>query len=146
MVQKESLANAVWYQQEPAYRKEKTPDALLEELKKVKTPPDFYSGQTRSIEAIKARLAEPNQEIHFAGIETKLIDGLTHYANALVDLDGPASAKFPDKEEFALVSLIRSPNAGGEDWKVRSITYPYKPASLGLQAEHKDDDGHGHSH
>ena len=142
-LKKDSLATAAWYMQSVAYRKDKAPDAVLEEMRQVKTPPNYFDSQTKDILNIKARLQEPNQEIHFARIESQLTDGLTQYANALVDLDGPANAKYP-AEEFALLELVKDPNAGRDDWKVRAIRYPYKPASLEVQPEHKDDDGHGH--
>lgn len=141
------LATAVWYTQAPDFRKTKTPDEVVEELKKAKNPTNqsVFDEQTDEIQAIKRRLAAPQQEIHFRRIETKLVDGLTHYANALVDVDGPATAEFPEAEQFALVQLIKPPGGGSGDWRIREINYPYKPATAGLHKEQKDD-GHGHSH
>ena len=141
------IADAIWYLQPPDYRKDRTPDQLVEELKKAKSPStgDTYGTLTAEIRAIKDRIKEPNQEIHYSRLETKLADGLTSYANALVDLDGPATKDFPDTEQFALIEMVKGPNAGRNDWKVRSIKFPYKPASMALMTEKKDD-GHGHSH
>ena len=137
---------AVWYMQPADYRKDKTPEALVAELMKQKSPgsPNVFASETAGIRAIKDRLKGPNEEIHFSKIETKLTDGLTQYANALLALDGPGSLDHPEKEEFVLLGLIKTPGSGRMDWRIRDIKYPYKPASVELQAEHKKDDGHGH--
>ena len=149
VIKSEPIDMAVWYMQTPEYRKERTPAQVVEEMTASKNPgPEggtVFTAQTIQLRAIKQRLAQPNQSIHFVTIENKLVDGLTHYANALVDLDGPATPDFPDKEQFALIELMKAPGAGPGDWRVREIRYPYTPASAGVQAEHKDD-GHGHSH
>ncbi len=146
VLKNESIALAAWYRQAPDVRKERTPEMLIEELRKAPKNPssgDLYATETAEISAIKQRLKAPNQEIHFSKIETKLVDGLTQYANALIDLDGPATAEYPDKEQFALLDMMKTPGSGPNDWRIRSIRYPYKPASSGLQTEKKDD-GHGH--
>ena len=132
---------AIWYRQNPDYRHDKQPATVVEDLKKAKDPskPDVYAAEAQPILSIKEKLQGPKQEIHFSKIESKLVDGVTYYANALVDIDGP------DGEQFALLEMSKAPNGGMGDWKIREIRYPYKPASLGVQAEKKaDDDGHGH--
>jgi len=147
VLKSEPLPLAAWYLQPPDYRKDKSPDEVVDEMKKTKNPstPDAFGSQTKEIQAIKERLKEANQEIHFSKIESKLVDGLTQYANALVDLDGPGTKANPEKEQFALIDMIKTPGGGRLDWRIRSIRYPYEPATAGVQAERKDD-GHGHSH
>lgn len=144
-----TVAEALWYKQTADYRKEKAPDDVVADMRKQKNSPtgqNVFEAETAEIVAIKQRLAGPNQAIHFGRIETKLVDGLTHYANALLDLDGPADKDRP-AEEFALIELIKRPGDGSGDWQVRSVRYPYKPASSEVQKEAKaSDDGHGHSH
>jgi len=145
VLKSEPLPLAVWYLQSPDYRKDKSPEDVVAEMKTQKNPstPNVFATQTVEIQAIKERLKEPNQEIRFSKIETKLVDGLTHYANALIDLDGPGTKGNPEKEQFALIDMIKTPGGGRKDWRIRTVKYPYIPASAGLQAERKDD-GHGH--
>ena len=143
ILKSQPLATALWYKQSTAYRKEKTPDQLIEELKGTKSPggADQFSEESGPVLAIKEVLKKPNTEIHFSAIESNLVDGLTHYANALIDIDTP------DGEKFALLQLIKDPGSGFSDWRVREINFPYKPASTGVLQEKKEgDDGHGHSH
>lgn len=138
-LQNEPIASAVYFKQPPSYRKEKTPAQLEEELKKSKSPAnnDVYATETAAIRSIKEELKKPNAGIHFSKIESKLIDGATQYANALVDIDAP------DGEQFALLELMKEPGAGWGEWRIREIRFPYKPASSGVRQEKKDD-GHGH--
>ena len=141
----QNVATAAWYLQSPEYRKERTPEVVVEEMKKQKNPSsgDVFASSTAEIRAILDRLKGPNQEIHYGGIETKLVDGLTQYANVLVELDGPTTPEHPETEQFALLQIIKVPGGGSLDWKVREIKFPYKPASAALMTEKKDD-GHGH--
>ena len=149
VLKNEPLAVAVWYQQPLAYRKAKKPDELLEELQKAKSAapgkPDPYTERTASIRRLKERLKGQGEEIHFSKVESKYADGLTQYINALVEVDGPGSAQFPEKEEFALLELVKGMNGSG-DWMVKEVRYPYKPASAVAAPVHADDDGHGHPH
>ena len=135
---------ALWYQQSPDYRNAKKPDEMMVELKKAKGPGggDIFAEKTASIRKLKERLAGKGEEIHYSKVESKYADGLTHYINALVDLDGPGSAEFPEKEEFALLELIKLPG-GPNDWMVKEVKYPYKPASVAATPITSKDDGHG---
>jgi hypothetical protein len=146
VIKSQPVDTSLWYEQNPEYRKTKTTDQIAEEIKQVKTPatPDFYKDKTASVSMIKERLKGPNEAIHFARIESKAVDGLTIYANALIELDGPGTDEFP-KEQFALVEMTKNPGAGPNDWIVKDIRFPYKPASAVAVVEKKDD-GHGHGH
>jgi hypothetical protein len=68
---------------------------------------------------------------------------LTTYANALIELDGPGSTEFPEKEQFALFLLVKG--GDGDDWVVKEVKFPYTPASVAAIVEKKEDDGHGHA-
>ena len=95
---------------------------------------------------IKERLKGPGEEIHFSKIESKAVDGLTIYANALIELDGPVGPRSLLQEEFALVEMMKGPGGRAErvGW-VKEIRFPYKPASAVAVIEKKGhDDGHGH--
>ena len=62
-----------------------------------------------------------------------------------MDIDGPASKDYPDKEQFALLVMRGRTVKGRLRWNVDSVVYPYKPASY-VAVPHPVDDGHGHSH
>jgi hypothetical protein len=144
----QSMSMPVWYTQNTAYRKTKSPDEVVAELKKSKTPaaPDPYSEKTIALQQIKDRLKGEGETIRFSKIETKAVDGLSVYANVLLELDGPGSKEFPEKEQFALLQLFKAPDGGPDDWVVQDLKFPYTPASVLARIEKKTDDGHGHSH
>lgn len=133
---------AVWYKQSPEFREEKTVEQAEAELKKTKNPtiPDVYAQETGPIVAIQELLKQPKSEIHYSAIESSLVDGLTHYANALIDIDTP------EGEKFALLELVKTPTGKFGDWRIREIIYPYRKASAQAQSDKKPDDGHGHDH
>jgi len=146
VIKSQPVNQSLWYKQPPDFRKTKKPDEIAEEVKNARNPmsPDNYGEQTASVVKIKERLKGPGESIRFARIESKAVDGLTVYANALLELDGPGTADTP-KEEFALIEMIKAPGAGPNDWIVKEVRFPYKPASAGAVVEKKGhDDGHGH--
>ena len=136
---------ALWYEQTLEYRKTKNPDELVEEMKKARNPgaPDAYVEKSRPIQQIKDRLKGQGEQVHLARIESKAVDGLTTYANALIEFDGPGTKDFP-KEQFALLELVRGGDVGRLDWTVKDVKFPYTPASSIVKVEKKVDDGHGH--
>ncbi len=141
VLKSQSVNSALWYQQPSDYRKTKKPDEIAEELKRSMSAgsPQMFGERVAPLNQIKERLAGKGEEIHFARIESKVLDGLTIYANALLEFDGPNS------EEFALVEMTKPPGGGPNDWMVKDVRYPYKPASA-VATVVKADDGHGHSH
>jgi len=148
VIKDEPVSVALFYSQPPLYRKEKTPDDMIEEMKKARSPaaPDAYEEKAAPIVLMKKRLAGNGEAIRYDSIETRLIDGLTTYANALLILEGPGSAEFPEKEQHALISMVKGSDGGKLDWVVSDVKFPYKPKSAPLTVQKKDDDGHGHGH
>ena len=146
VIKNKPMSEALWFEQQPAFRITKTPDEIADDLKKSKSKmsPDPYGEKTADIQKMKDRLKGQGESIKFSKIETKVIDGLSIYANALIELDGPGSKDFPEKEQFALVQLFRGPDGGRNDWIVQSVKFPYTPASTVAEVEKKGDDGHGH--
>ncbi len=134
------IAMAFWYQQSPGYRAEKSPDAIFDEMKKQTgaAQQQQFSEKMGSIQAVKARLANQGETIKFSKIESKAADGLTQYSNALVEFDGPS------KPAFGLIEMVKVRGESGSEWVVKSLRYPYKPASAAVELPHSDDDGHGH--
>ena len=144
VLKNEPVSMALWYQQPPAYRNEKkNPDELVEELKKSKSQMggDAYSTAAKPIQDIKERLdGGKGGDMVYDQIETKAIDGLTTYANALIKLDLKPAPGHAETEQYALFRLTK----GQDDWVVKEVVFPYKPQSTVATVEHKADDGHGH--
>ena len=85
--------------------------------------------------------------IRYDGIETKAIDGLTTYANALLELDGPGSKEFPEKEEFALVELVKKPGSPAPSTgRSRRSATPTSRRPRPSRSRSRLNDGHGHGH
>ncbi len=146
VIKDQPVSVGLWYQQNPEYRKVKGPEDVVEELKKAKSPAqdDPYGSRAAPYVQIKNRLKVSGQEIHFSKLEAKVIDGLTIYANVLVEVDGPASKEYPTKE-YGLILMIKGPGAGKNDWVVKDLRYPYTPETSKVEVEHHgSDDGHGH--
>jgi hypothetical protein len=146
VIKDEPVSVALWFQQSPAYRKEKSPDDLVDELKKTKNPsaPNPYDENSQPILKIQERIAGGKGELHYSQIESKYVDGLTLYANALLEVHGPATKDSPE-EEYALVQMMKASDGGRRDWVVKAVMFPYTPKSMVAAAERKhDDDGHGH--
>jgi Domain of unknown function (DUF4190) len=144
LIRDEPVSMSLWYQQSLAYRNEKSPDAMVEEMKKQRSQMggDAYQTAAKPILGIKERLDGGNGgDIAYDGIESKAIDGLTIYANALVKLDlKKKTGDDPDLVKYALLQMVKTV----DEWKVREVLYPYTPRSAIAAAKHKDDDGHGH--
>jgi hypothetical protein len=145
IIKTQPVSVTLWHQQALGYRKEKTPDAMVEEMKKSKGPGgsgDMYQTASQPILAIKERLdGGKGGEITYDQIETKVVDGLTVYANALVKLDLKATKEHPETEQYALFRMVK----GDDDWTIKEVLYPYTPKSAVVAVEKKhDDDGHGH--
>ncbi len=66
-------------------------------------------------------------------------------ATALLEVDGPPTPDFPDKEEFALMVMRGRSMNGRFRWVVESLIYPYKPDTY-VAPQKPVDDGHGHAH
>ncbi len=137
-----SVGEAVWYKQAPEYREEKDAVESEKELRETKNPttPDMYAQETGPIVAIKNILKDPKADIHYVKVETLLVDGLTQYANALLDIDTPQG------EQAALLELTKGPNGKFGDWRIREIRFPYRKESAMAMPDKKPDDGHGHDH
>ncbi len=137
----------LWYEQPIEYRRspENTPEKAAEAVKKQRSPmmSDVYTAKTAGFNQIRQRLKSEKQELRYTRVEKKYIDGLTVYANVLIEVDGPATPDYPSKT-YALIQMTKEPGAGPNEWVVQDFKYPYTPQSAAIAVEHKSDDGHGH--
>jgi hypothetical protein len=144
VIKDKPISESLWYQQPLAYRKDRTPDELVDELKKGKAQMgiDPYTAAAKPIQEMKERLdGGKGGDLVYESIESKALDGLTTYANALVKLEiVKPTADHPETEVYALFKMVK----GSDEWMVREVTFPYTPKSSTVSVEKKVDDGHGH--
>jgi len=95
---------------------------------------------------IKERLDDgPGQDVHFVKLEASGVNQMDTYAYALLELHGPPTKKFPEKEAYALLALRGQKHKGKMGWWIESARFPYEP-STHVHQEKPVDDGHGHAH
>jgi hypothetical protein len=146
ILKNEPMENGLWYRRPPDGRKGKTPAQLLGELKAAAKDPQMVKMETGVFEQIKDRLAgAPGEDIHFERIETHGYEGLDEYAAILLELHGPGSKHYPDKQQYALLVVKARPAKGKYDWWVSELRFPYQPSTY-KPAPKQVDDGHGHGH
>jgi hypothetical protein len=140
-----SVEDALFYTIPPQGRENRKPAELYKELKSHADPRGLET-QYATIEKIKRRLdAAPGEEVHFDKLEAHGLDGLTLYATALLELHGPGSKEFPEKEQHAML-LLKGMNTGKKtEWWIEDAKFPYEPASS-VHQQKPVDDGHGHNH
>src|SRR6185437_14991511 len=100
-----TIAEAVFYQLPPFQREDRKPDEIYKELQGQPGPSSLESRYGPTLK-IKERLSsDPGEDIHFVKIETTGAEDLATYAAALIELHGPGTKKFPEKEQFAMLLL-----------------------------------------
>jgi len=139
------IEEAIFYSLAPASREGKKPSELYAEVKK-QNEPGGMEMRYGSLQKLKQRLTSgAGQDIHFERIESSGYEGIRPYAAALVEVHGPATKDFPEKEQFALLLMKAMTDKGKSQWWVDETRFPYTPASFVPTAK-APDDGHGHSH
>lgn len=144
VLKEQPVSMSLYYQQSAEYRKANSPDEMVDQMKKNRSQlgGDAYQQAAKPVLDIKERLdGGKGGDLVFDQIESKAIDGLTVYANALARLDLKGSKEHPEKEAFALIRMVKA----SDEWLVKEITFPYTPRSVVAAAEQKGDE-HGHAH
>lgn len=139
----EPVARTLWLYQPPGYRATKSPDEIVDEMKKsAKGVPggDPYQTQSAPIQRIKDALAAKG-DVHYEKVEAVAVRGLTSYANTLVAVHTPTAKG--ETQEFALIRIRKDPNFPAGEWMIEEMTFPYKPDSY-VEKPEAVDDGHGH--
>jgi hypothetical protein len=146
-VKKDTIEQLMWLGQAPARRASTTPEAMAEELRKNPEGEQKFEMQFAGVRGLKQAASAPGSEVHFEGIETHGLDGLTPYAGAVFDVHVP-NAPTPEQKEnsaFVLMKAAQNPKTTRYEWYVESVQYPYKRASYTTPTKPVDD-GHGHGH
>lgn len=144
VLKKESLSQCLWYKLRPDERATIPIAEAADHFQKRMADPMVFEQFSGSLKDLKARIeSSPNQQVRFVEIEDHGVRGLNSFAQALVKVEGPATEQFPNKEEYALLSLAGVSKNGGIDWMVEQVVYPYTPGSKENLVEAVDD-GHGH--
>lgn len=146
VLKSEKLENALWYTAAPAMRDGKSPDEYYKMLKSQPPEKNVLQLQGGAVLTIKQEIQDhPGTEIHFSGIETHGVDGISPYAAAIIEVHTPPEKGEPEKEQSALLLLKQVVYKGKPEWWIDESKYPYQPASYVIQAKPVDD-GHGHAH
>jgi len=120
--------------------KDKTPAKLVQELEKSKTDPrgrlEQQMGPQSQLLALRERLTTTkDQHVHFVRLEAVGEEEghgteLQVFGLALLEVDGPASKKFPDERQYALAILKARPKGRQYEWWVESVRFPYQPRTF----------------
>jgi hypothetical protein len=142
---KGTFEDAIWYGQPPLYRSQKTPQEVVQELKKSRPGGGgMFELEQASVVTLRQRLGE-GAEIHFSEIEQRGKEGMNVFAAALFELHSKGSKPLPEGEQYAMVLLKGMPHNRRYEWWVDQVAYPYKPDSYKPEVKPVDD-GHGHGH
>ena len=132
-VQSGSLASVMFLQAEPVFRKDKTPDENLAELKKSGDKPGLFDMETRDSRAMVDRIkSTPGQKVSLVKIMSSQPDGLNAYAEALLMFQGPKTQEFPAESQYAVISLRGYPEGRLYVWKVGTVKFPATPPPEGF--------------
>ncbi len=101
--------------------------------------------QIGTLKNLKTRLDHSGQEIRFTRIENQDGEGIVAVATALLEVDGPPTKAFPEREQFALLTLKSDTRKSKYVWWVDEVRFPYEPRSY-VPTPKPVDDGHGHGH
>jgi len=140
----------------PNQRIGKTTEKLQEEYEALmsndKNRMQYQMGPMKDLLTLRKRLSGSlNQEVHFVKIEqVGEEEGLAApvvviYALARLQVDGPATAEFPETRQYALALIQGSPRGRQYDWWVETVRFPYVPDTFVAPGKPADD-GHGHPH
>jgi len=139
------LADAYWYTKVPERRKDKAPADLFKETQTRVRDPFGLEMQIGTLKNLKTRLDHSGQEIRFTRIENQGGEGIVAVATALLEVDGPPTKAFPEREQFALLTLKSDTRRSKYEWWVDEVRFPYEPRSY-VPTPKPVDDGHGHGH
>ncbi len=145
-LQEKSLAEAFWYKVPPESRKTMSPEQVLKELQASSRDPMEMEMRIAAIRNLKERLgAAPGEKVVAERVEAIGTEGLAPVAAILLTVTGPGSAKYPEKEQHALLEIKADPTTGKYKWWVEDLTFPYTPGNYVAKFKPADD-GHGHDH
>jgi hypothetical protein len=135
--------DALWYGQNPLYRKQKTPTEVATELKKSRPGGGgMFDLEQAPLTRLRQRIGE-GAEIHFAEVEKRGPEDMNVYAAVLFELHAKGSQPLPEGEQFAMVLMKGMKQGRHYEWWVDQVAYPYIPDSYKPAAKPVDD-GHGH--
>jgi hypothetical protein len=139
------LEDVYWYTKVPERRKDKAPTDLFKETQTRTHDPFGLETQIGALKDLKTRLDHSGQEARFTRIEEQGGEGVIAFATALLEVDGPPTKAFPEREQFALLTLKSDTRKSKYEWWVDEVRFPYKPRSY-VPTPKPVDDRHGHGH
>jgi hypothetical protein len=144
VLQSGTMADIAWHRFDPATRKGKDPEGLLNEMVRNSSDPTTIDAYLGGLRAIQTRLSRPGQRVRFVEIEASGYERLSPYAFALFEINGPGEDG-QEKREHVMIELKSNPDTPGLNWYITEAIYPYTRKSHALKAAPVDD-GHGHGH
>ena len=153
ILQSNSLAELLWYNQHPDGRKDQTGEQIVKSIETAK-PKDKMIIDTKygSLLALNKRLkASKDEHVEFVALESVGEDDsrgteLPVFALAVYEVSGPGNKDFPEKRQYALAILKGKLKNKQYEWWVDEVRFPYTPKSFVPAAKGPPDDGHGHAH
>jgi len=150
-----SMGEVLMYTSHPDSVKDKTSAQLLKEFEA------SQSNERRKLEQSMGPLAQlfglrkrltgsKDQHVDFVRLES-LGEEEGHglevqiFALALLQVNGPGSREFPEKQQFALAVLKARPKGRQYEWWTESVRFPYEPKTFVAPAKPAGD-GHDHAH
>jgi hypothetical protein len=145
VLNKGTLEDAIWYGQNPLYRKSKTPQEVATELRKSRHGgAGMFDLEQADLIKLRERLSA-GAEVHFSRIEQQGPEQMNVAAAALFEVHLTGSTPLPEGEKYALAIMKGMKQHRRYEWWVDKVVFPYKRASYRPEPKAVDD-GHGHAH
>jgi len=132
------LGDTLQFTTRPSHRAGKTNDNLVEEFDELQADPksrtQFNQSQLADLTKLRKRLTESSdQDVQFIKLEqlgeqdSPGAQEIGIYAYALLRIEGPRTAAFPEKEQHALAILKAAPKGRQYEWWVDAVRFPFNP-------------------
>jgi hypothetical protein len=145
-----SFNSAIWWSTNPHGREKVTPDKLVDDMRAQTENVHAIEEHFAPIKNLVSRASTAGEELKVKGVESQGFEGLDPWVAVVLQVNGPGTAAYPEKEQFALAVVKWITVKNKVQWWVEPTKFPYEPKSY----EHPTkpiDDGHnhgggGHSH
>jgi hypothetical protein len=152
VLNRNSLADLLYYNLHPEGRKDQTGEQLVKSLETSQAKEKMMMQEKYgSLLTLNRRLkASKDEHVEFVKIESVGIDDnnaaeMPVFALAVYKITGPGNKEFKEPEQYALAILKGRQKGKQYEWWVDSIRFPYTPKSY-VAPTKAPDDGHGHAH
>jgi hypothetical protein len=147
VLQDESFEQAVWWTMAPTMRENTPAKKMIEEMTSGPQGAQSFEQRYGALRELKKQLTTEGATVHFQGLQTHGIDGLSPYAAAVYEVHVPKAEKPEQREQYALafIKSMKDPK-GKSGWWVENVSFPVAPGADFQLPTKPVDDGHGHAH